>query len=332
MNWPEKTEMNLYDERRTFGPDKITISPVALGCWPMSGMTSRDVSDRESIETIRACFDIGVNFLDTAYCYGANGESERLIQQAIGERRDELVIATKGGVHWDRDQVRIIDGRPETLKRECEESLRRLETDRVDLYYLHAPDPQTPLSDSAGALRRLLESGKTRTVGVSNLSLAQLEEFHRVCPISAFQPPYNMLQRQIENDTLPWCRERGIAVMAYWPLMKGLLAGKLAREHKFLGDGRNKYPMYQGEEWQRNQDFVDELRRIAVECDKSVAQVVINWTIHRPGITAALCGAKRPDQIRETAGAMNWRLTTDQSKAIDNALADRGEATVRLPI
>lgn len=317
---------------RQIGRTGIWVTPVAFGGWPISGMTSRAVRDEDSVATIRACSRVGINFLDTAYCYGANGESERLIATAIGDRRDEFVIATKGGIHWAPDGTRVFDARAATLKAECEESLRRLQTDRIDLLYLHAPDPATPLAESARALAELRQAGKTRAVGVSNLTLPQLEEFHAVCPIDAFQPPYNMLQRQIEQDTLPWCHAHGVSVMVYWPLMKGLLAGRLPRDYDFAGDGRAKYPMYHGAEWQKNQDFVDKLREVAESVGKTVAQVVINWTIHRPGITVALCGAKRPEQIEETAGGMGWQLGPDHLAAIDRALADRGEAIVRLPV
>ncbi len=149
---------------------------------------------------------------------------------ALGSRRKELVIATKGGIHWSPEGRQVLDARPATLRRECEESLRRLGTDRVELYYLHAPDKNTPIADSAGELKRLLDEGKILAAGASNVTLAQLEEFAAVCPLAAFQPPYNMLLRQIEADTLPWCRRQGMAVMAYWPFMKGLLAGRIARD------------------------------------------------------------------------------------------------------
>ena len=159
------------------------------------------------------------------------------------------------------------------------------------------------------SLRRLLEEGKTRAVGASNVTLAELEEFAAECPLAAFQPPYNMLMRQIEADTLPWCRQHGVAVLVYWPLMKGLLAGKIARDYVFgPDDSRHKYPMFLGEERQKNHDLVDRLRAIAQAAGHSVAELVINWTIHQPGITAALCGAKRPDQIRECAGGSGWQL------------------------
>lgn len=313
------------NELRPLGRTGIRVSPVALGCWPISGMTSLDVNEADSLATLHAALDCGINFLDTAYAYGAAGESERLIARAIAGRRESVAIATKCGIHWGADGKRVLDARPETIRRECDESLRRLATDRVELLYLHAPDPQTPLAESAGEFRRLLEAGKTQAVGVSNVTLAQLQEFDAVCPVSAVQPPYNMLQREIERDLVPWCREREISLCIYWPLLKGLLAGKLPRDFVFRpGDGRAKYPMFQGQEWERNQDLLDELRTIAATAGRTVAQLVVNWTIHQPGITVALCGAKRPDQIRETAGAMGWRLTADQLRQIDAALARRG--------
>ena len=311
----------------------IQISEIAMGCWPIDGMTSPGTSDAESIATIQACFDLGINHLDTAYMYGRAGESERLIARALGQRRNEMVIATKCGLHWSADGKQTHDARPATLRRQCEESLRRLETDRVELLYLHASDKNVPVGESAGELKRLLEEGKTRAVGASNLTLAQLEEFSAECPLAAFQPPYNMLVRQIEADTLPWCRERGVAVLVYWPLMKGLLAGKIGRDYVFgPDDSRHKYPMFLGEERRKNHDLVDRLQAIAQAAGHAVSELVINWTIHRPGITAALCGAKRPDQIRQCAGGSGWQLTVEQLAQIERAIVERGPADVRLSV
>ena len=293
-------------------------------------MTSLGVTEAESLATIRACFDLGVNFVDTAYCYGADGESEKLIRRAIGARRGQVVIATKGGIEWDVERKQRKDARPATLRRQCEESLRRLGTDHVDLLYLHAPDPQTPIRESAAELRRLLEEGKTRAVGASNVSVAQCREFAEVCPLAAVQPHYNMLQREIEADLLPWCARENVAVCVYWPLLKGLLAGKLPREHVFQpGDGRAKYPMFQGAEWQKNQDLLDDLRPIAVGAGVPLSALVLAWTMRRPGITAALVGAKRPDQLRENAAALEFEPSPDQLSAIDAALAKRGTPVSR---
>ncbi|MCX7427514.1 MAG: aldo/keto reductase [Planctomycetia bacterium] len=319
-------------ELRPLGNTDIRVSPVALGCWPIAGMTSSGVTDENSIATIRACFDLGVNHLDTAHMYGLAGESERLIARALGDRRDEMVIATKGGLHWDAAGKQARDARPATLRRQCEESLRRLGTDRVELYYLHAPDPNVPVGESAGELRRLMDEGKTRAVGASNVTLAQLEAFAAECPLAAYQPLYNMLQRDIEADTLPWCREHGVSVLVYWPLLKGLLAGRLRRDDVLPeNDNRRKYPMFLGREWQKNHDLVDKLREVADAAGHTVAQLVIAWTIRQPGITAALCGAKRPEQIRDNAGAAGWALTPEQVAAIDRALAERGTPEVVSP-
>lgn len=324
------TDPTTTAERRELGKTGIFVSPVALGCWPIAGMTTLDVTEQDSLATLHAALDSGINFLDTAYCYGAFGESEKMIGQVIAQRRAEVVIATKGGLHWYTPTERRYDATPTKLMAECDESLQRLGTDYVDLLYLHASDPQTPVETSAEAYVKLKEQGKTRSIGVSNLTLEQLQKFEAVCPVDVIQPPYNMLQREIESDLLPYCQSRSISVCVYWPLMKGLLAGKLPRDYVFRpGDGRVKYPMFHGEEWQKNQDFLDELRAIATAAGRTVAQVVVNWTIHQPGITVALCGAKRANQIAETAGSFGWKLSPEELSRIEQALARRGLPLVR---
>jgi aryl-alcohol dehydrogenase-like predicted oxidoreductase len=318
-----------FNDRRPLGDTKISNSPVALGCWPIAGMTTLDVNEADSIATIQKCFEVGVNHLDTAYVYGPNGESENLIRRALGRRRDDMVIATKCGIHYEGREM-VTDGRPERLRAECDESLLRLGTDRVELLYLHAPDEKVPIAESAGALRALMEAGKTRSVGVSNFTVEQLEAFVAVCPLAAVQMPYNMLQRDIEQRTIPWCRERNVAVTVYWPLMKGLLAGRLPRGAQLdERDSRRKYPMYQGDELEKNQAFVERLRDAAALSGHTVAQLVVHWTISQPGITSALCGAKRPWQIEETAGAMGWTLSAEQRALIDAAIAARGPAATK---
>ena len=317
---------------REIGRTGIHVTPLAMGCWPIAGITSVDVTEEQSLATLEAAAESGLNFFDTAYCYGYHGESEKMIGRALGHRRDHLVIATKCGIHYE-GTVQARDARPATIFRECDESLARLGTDRIDLYYLHAPDPATPLAETAMAMKSLLKTGKVRSVGVSNFNLDQLVEFHAVCPISAYQPHFNMLQREIESSQLPWCIANGVSVIVYWPLMKGLLAGKLSRTHQFdHKDGRRKYPMFSGEEWEKNQDFLDGLRTIATECGVTVAEVVLNWTIQRTGITVALCGAKRPEQIRENAAALNWKLSARQIDRINQAITQRGPVISRAAV
>ncbi len=296
----------------------------------MAGITSLGVNDSDSIATLNACAELGINFIDTAYCYGAKGESETLIRQALSKSRDDFVIATKCGIHFDTDGKMVNNARPETIHRECNESLHRLGTDRVELYYLHSPDHDVPIAESAGAIRDLIDAGKVRCAGASNCQLEQIEEFHSVCRLTAVQLPYNMLQRDIEQRTVPWCLENDVAAVVYWALMKGLLAGKLKEQSDLsVDDNRRDYPMYQGEEWQRNQAFVDVLREVAEGCGQSVAAVVINWTIHQSGITAALCGAKRPWQLEESAAAMQFDLGESQLQRIASAMENRGEAAAK---
>jgi aryl-alcohol dehydrogenase-like predicted oxidoreductase len=329
----EPNEQGFEMNKRRIGRSDIQVTPVAMGCWPITGITSIDVTEDQSRATIEAAFDAGINFFDTAFSYGYEGQSEKMLGSVLKHHRDEIVIATKGGVHWDQPGQQGREASGATIKRESEQSLQRLGVDHVELYYLHAPDPTLPISEAAGAISELIAEGKVLTAGASNCSLEQLQQFHDVCPLSGYQPHYNMLQREIDNDQLPWCIDNDISVFVYWPLMKGLLAGKLARDHKFEAqDGRAKYPMFQGEEWKKNQDFIDVLRGIAANVGQSVAELVINWTIKRNGITSALCGAKRPEQIIENAHAMTWDLTDQQIAQIDQAIVDRGEIISRAAV
>ncbi|TWT48533.1 aldo/keto reductase [Botrimarina hoheduenensis] len=310
------------------------FAPVALGCWPMAGVTTLGATHADGVATVHAALDAGVTHLDTAYVYGPNGESDRILAEALRGRRNEVVLASKVGIHYEADAAGVPqmthDGRPATLRTECETLLQRLGVDSVDLLYLHSPDPSVPIGESAVALAELMAEGKTRAVGASNCTLPQIKEFAAACPLAAVQLPYNLLQRDIEQETLPWCRTNGVAVMVYWALMKGLLAGRLPRDEELdQHDNRRSYPMFQGEEWQRNQDFVEALRAIAQQAGVTVAQLVVNWTMTQPGVTAVLCGAKRPEQIRESAGALGWSLSPAQRVAIDQAIAARGVAAAK---
>lgn len=303
--------------RRQIGTSGIYVSPVAFGTWPIAGMTSLEVNEIDSLETIRAAVDSGINFIDTAHCYGANGESEKLIGKAIAQDREQLVIASKGGIHWDQDVVRHYDGRPKTLIAQCEQSLDRMNVEVIDLYYLHAPDPNVSVSDSATAFNKLIESGKIRAVGVSNLDLTQIKAFNAVCPISAIQPPFNMLQQENCSEITPWCLANEVSIINYWPLMKGLLAGKIRRGHQFAAeDKRLTYSIFHGQPFESAQQLLDGLDKIAEKTGRSVAQIVINWTMNQPGITSSLCGGKRAWQIKETAGAMDWQLEPEYLVAI----------------
>ncbi|MFM8953278.1 MAG: aldo/keto reductase [Planctomycetaceae bacterium] len=331
---------------RPLGRSPVSVGPLGLGCWPLAGLTRAGVTHEAAVATVRAAFDAGITHLDTAYCYGEHGESERAIREALGWGggtgttnripRDAVTIASKCGIHWEPDSSRspprrqVNDGRPERIRVEVEESLVRLGTDHLDLLYLHAPDPTIPIDESAGELKRLLDAGKTRAVGLSNASVAELARFHAVCPLSACQMHFNMLQREIEREVLPWCMSHGVGMVVYWPLMKGLLAAKMHRGQVFpTTDSRHKYPMFNGAEFDRNLDFVEALRPIASRLGVAVPDLVLAWTAEQPGITSVLFGATSPEQVQENARALACDLDEPALAAIAAAITARGPVASR---
>ncbi|MBI4551203.1 MAG: aldo/keto reductase [Candidatus Latescibacteria bacterium] len=304
-------------EYRPLGTSGLRVSVIGLGCWPIAGIGWTGVDEQQSLAALHKALDVGVNFIDTAYMYGKDGESERLVGRAIAGRRDEVVLATKCGLHWKGDQL-TRDSSRKRIMQQVEESLRRLNTDSIDLYQVHAYDPNVPVEETARALHDLLDQGKVRAIGVSNYEVPQMEAFARSAPLHSNQPPYNLLMREIERDLLPYCRRHTIAVLVYWPLYKGLLTGKYGRGHRFPdGDSRLKDRWFKGKPLKRTLDMLDHLRPIADECGKTLTQVILNWTISQPGVTLAICGATRPEHVVQNAGAAGWRLTDEQMRRID---------------
>jgi aryl-alcohol dehydrogenase-like predicted oxidoreductase len=324
---------------RSLGSSPVTVCPLGLGCWPLAGMTRDGVSREAAVATVKAAIDSGVAHLDTAYCYGEHGESERAIREALPGRRDAVVLAGKCGIHWEPDPSKspprrqVVDGRPERIRAEVDESLARLGTDRLDLLYLHAPDPAVAIEESAGELKRLLDAGKARAIGLSNASAANLARFVAVCPLAACQMQFNMLQREIEAEVLPWCMANGVAMVVYWPLMKGLLAGRMRRGQTFpTSDSRHKYPIFNGAEFDRNLDFVDSLRPVAARLGCTLPDMVLAWTAEQPGITSVLFGATSPEQVVENAAALRCDLDDDARSAIRAAIQARGPVAGRQPV
>ena len=312
--------------KRRLSNTDIEIAPVALGCWPLAGMTSGDIGDDAAVEIVHAALDAGIDHLDTAHAYGMEGESEVRVGKAMAGRRDAVVLATKVGLYWNAAGELTQDSSPAALRRMCEASLKRLNTDHVELLYLHIPDGTTPIVESAGEFKRLLDEGKTRSIGVSNCSVEEIEAFTTECPVAACQPRYNMLQREIEADILPYCCEKGISILAYEPLALGLLTGKFTADHAFAeSDWRRNSPLFQGDAWRKNLNLVEKLRPFADDLGCSMAAMVVAWTIHQSGITAALCGAKRPDQIRDTLTALE--IPTKSLHAMESRFVEAGIAT-----
>ncbi|MEQ1825843.1 MAG: aldo/keto reductase [Pirellula sp.] len=301
------------------GNSDLMVSRVGLGCWPMAGITSTGVSDEESIATVKAALDHGINFFDTAYAYGFDGRSDRVLRIGLGDRRKNVVIAHKVGTHWNEKKERCIDGSPVRLIAQAEECLMRLNTDFIDLMYLHTPDPHVPIQESAGAIKELLDRGWVRFAAVSNVTSEQAANFEAVCPVVAIQPYFNMFQRDAVESLAPFTQSHNVAIVCYWVLMKGLLAGKLKRDHVFdPADRRLTYPVFQGQAWHRAQDLLDRLRAMSLELGITVSQLVIAWTLQQPGISVALLGAKRPDQIAETSHAMHIKLEQHAIQTINH--------------
>ncbi len=306
---------------RRLGTSDLWISPVALGCWPMAGISSLDVRESECMATIEAALELGINHFDTAYSYGYNGEADRYLAHARLCRFPHVVVGTKVGSYYDSSKERKFDARPETLKRHACELLKRLRMERLDLLYLHTPDGITPIEQSAEALADLQRRDLVRFVGLSNASPEETLRFSKVVRPVVLQPPFNMLQQETFDALRPICKQLHCGAAVYWPLMKGLLSGTLKRDHAFdERDRRKTYPMFQGLEWQRNQDFLDRLRTIATESGLSVAQLVVRWTLEQSEVTTVLCGARKPKQIIESVSSIASPLSRDAMAQIEHEL------------
>jgi aryl-alcohol dehydrogenase-like predicted oxidoreductase len=309
-------------ERRKLGDSGLEVSKIALGTWAMGGTveTWGYVDDRESIAAIHQAIDLGVNLIDTAPIYGL-GHSEEIVGKAIQGRGHEVLVATKCGLLFPRskDQLPPRCLSRESIFRECEQSLRRLRLDVIDLYQCHWPDPQTPIRETMHALTTLLHQQKIRAIGVSNFSCEEIAAAREFGPVHCLQLPFSMLQRRAADDLLPFAAEHKMAALAYSPLSKGLLTGKFQPGDR-PGGIRAREPDFLGERFRRNLRLVDALKTIAAEYGKTVAQLVINWTAASPGVTAPLVGAKRPSQVVENVGGVGWTIADEDQARIDRLL------------
>lgn len=283
-------------ETSTLGRTGIEVSRLAIGCLQAAGWASAD--EAQFIATLRHGLDLGLSFLDTAAAYG-DGRSEELVARAIAARRHQVVIATK---------FNFLDSRPADVRRSLEGSLRRLRTDYVDLFQQHWPSPDVPLAETIGELERLKDEGKIRAIGVSNWMEPEWEELGDPARVDALQPCYNLVWRSIEPSVLPLCRSYEIAVLPYSPLCQGALAGRLKSPTQVPDDMRRQNHRLQPEALPRTLEVVRALEEVAAAYGKTPAQTALRWLLDQPGITAAIVGASRPDQLDENLGAMGWRL------------------------
>jgi aryl-alcohol dehydrogenase-like predicted oxidoreductase len=298
----------------------FTISKLGFGCEPAGGTDWGKVDDRDSIAAIREAVEQGINFFDTADVYGL-GRSERILSEALGSARHDVVIATKFGVGWREvpggRAKTFFDSSPERVVAALEASLGRLKLDCIPLYYIHWPDPHTPIRDTMEALNKCRRAGKIRAIGVSNFSPTQIRDALEAGPIACVQTSYNLIQRNAEATILPYCDDLGLGVIAYGPLAQGLLTGKYTADSLFgPDDRRSRLEHFQKETLAQNLAIVDRLKSISQKYQKSPAQVAIRWILDNPRITAAIVGIKNRKQLQENLAAVDWTLRLEDREVL----------------
>jgi aryl-alcohol dehydrogenase-like predicted oxidoreductase len=316
-------------ERRRLGKSRLEVSAIGLGCMGMS-QSYGPGDDEESIETVRRALDLGVNFLDTAAVYG-NGANERLVGRAIKNHRKEVVLATKCGIHNAQAGIpRGLDGSPEAIRRSCDESLRRLDVDVIDLFYLHRVDPRTPIEDSVGAMAGLVTAGKVRYLGLSEAAPSTIRRAHEVHPISALQSEYSLWWREPERTVLPVCRELGITFVPFSPLGRGFLTGRITSIDSLTDDDlRRQLPRFQGQNLQHNLGLVRRLEAFASRRSTTASQVALAWILAKGDDVVPIPGTKRRSYLEGNVTAAALVLSRPEVEELealfsfDAAIGDR---------
>ncbi|MFT4415923.1 aldo/keto reductase [Fredinandcohnia humi] len=298
------------------GGTDLYVNPIGLGTNAVGGHNIYpNLNEETGKETVHVAIKNGINFLDTAYMYGPE-RSEILIGEVLKEqgKRDEIILATKGAQRYVDGKV-ILDNSPAFLKQTVENSLKRLQTDYIDLFYIHFPDEGTPKDEAVGALKELRDEGKIRAIGVSNFSMEQLEEANKDGYVDVIQGHYNLFRREAEKDFLPYTKEHNISFIPYFPLASGLLGGKYTKETTFE-DGRARNPLFQGEAFIQNLEKVERLREIADSKNAEVAHVVLAWYLTQDSIDAVIPGAKKPEQVVHNLKTLDVTLTQSEIELI----------------
>ncbi|MCQ2029350.1 aldo/keto reductase [Stutzerimonas zhaodongensis] len=297
------------------------VSRIGLGTWAIGGWMWGGADDDRSVTTIRSALDRGINLIDTAPVYGF-GHSEEVVGKALEGVRDQAVIATKVALDWSEGGPRR-NSTPARIRQEVEDSLRRLRTDRIDLYQVHWPDPLVPIEETAAELEKLRKEGKILAIGVSNYSTEQMDAFRKAAPLASVQPPYNLFERAIEADVLPYARDNGLVVLGYGALCRGLLSGRMNSATTFDGDDlRKSDPKFKAPRFEQYLAAVEALKALAQDRHgKSVLALAIRWVLDQ-GPTIALWGARRPDQLDGIDDAFGWSLSPQDLQDIDALLAE----------
>jgi aryl-alcohol dehydrogenase-like predicted oxidoreductase len=306
-------------ERRNLGTQGLTVSALGLGCMGMTWAYG-EADESEAIATIHRALELGINFLDTAEIYGPY-TNEQLVGRALRGRREGVVVATKFGFKY-KNGTRGLDGSPENAKRVANESLMRLGIDVIDLYYQHRLDPDVPIEETVGAMKELVEAGKVRYLGLSEVGAATLRRAHAVHPITALQSEYSLWERGVEREILPTARELGIGLVPYSPLGRGFLTGTVDVANLQAKDFRKTNPRFSPKNARANEALVAVVREVAAECAATPAQVAIAWVLSRGDDVVPIPGTKRVRYVEENAGALEIRLTDEQKARLDG-LAER---------
>lgn len=308
-------------EHVEIGNSGVTTSRIGLGTWAIGGWMWGGTDEHESIATIRSAVEHGVNLIDTAPVYGF-GRAEEIVGKALAEGglRAQVQIATKVGLNW-KDGKPFRDSRPARVRQEIEDSLRRLRTDVIDLYQVHWPDLQTPIAETAQVLEQMRRQGKIRVLGVSNFTPAQISVFRAEAKLDAVQSPYNLFEREIEAQVLPYAKAAGLTVLSYGALCRGMLSGRMSPESTFEGDDLRKVdPKFQGARFRRYLAAVDELKEVAYRrYDRSVLALAVRWVLDQ-GPTIALWGARHPAQLDPINEIEGWHLDDSALREIDAIL------------
>jgi len=319
----------------TLGKSNVKVTRIAFGAWAIGGWMWGGADKKVALKAIHKSIDLGITSIDTAPAYGF-GLSEEIIGKAVKGVRKEVQILTKYGMIWDKKIGKFFfnstdnEGKPVSMYRyagkesvinECEQSLKRLRTDYIDLLQIHWSDPTTPIQETMEAMEILKKTGKIRAAGVCNYNLEDMQTATGFISLTSNQVPYSMLRRDIEKDILPWCIENNVFILAYSPLQRGLLSGKIKKGHQFnTGDTRPSTPYYKESNIKKTNELLEKLKPVAHDKNATLSQLVLRWTMQMPGISVVLAGARDPVQIQENAGALTFKLTEEEMKLINSYL------------
>jgi aryl-alcohol dehydrogenase-like predicted oxidoreductase len=312
---------------KQLGNSDLSITRLGLGTWAIGGSGWQFAwgaqDDRESILAIREALDAGINWIDTAAVYGL-GHSEEIVARALKGVSEKPYVFTKCSMVWGEDRQIKRSLKADSVRRECEASLRRLGVERIDLYQVHWPEPDTEIEEGWTELAKLKEEGKIRYLGVSNFNVSQMKRAQAIAPITSLQPPYSLVNRKVENEILPYAARENIGVIAYSPMASGLLTGAMTRERIAAlpdDDWRKRNPNYQEPSLSRNLCLVRRLRDIGIRRGFSAGEVAVAWVLRNPAVTAAIVGARKPGQIKGVLGAARLELSDADLAEIDHFLA-----------